>query len=65
MLILFRGLGRMGKLQPINIKQLGEEIQKIYGAEVPLKEINEMYGTWAGYWQLYLWASTMASFSRP
>jgi 3-methyladenine DNA glycosylase/8-oxoguanine DNA glycosylase len=24
-----------------------------------LKEINDVYGSWAGYWQLYLWASTM------
>jgi len=58
--ILFRGLGRMGKLQPINVKPLAETIKKVYGPEgKPLEEINSTYGSWAGYWSLYLWASTM------
>jgi DNA-3-methyladenine glycosylase II len=58
--ILFRGLGRMGRLQQINVRPLGETIEKVYGPEgKPLEEINETYGSWAGYWSLYLWASTM------
>lgn len=58
--ILFRGLGRMGRLQPINMRPLVETIKKVYGPEgKPLEEVNETYGSWAGYWSLYLWASTM------
>jgi DNA-3-methyladenine glycosylase II len=58
--ILFRGLGRMGRLQPINVRPLVETIKKVYGPEgKPLEEVNETYGSWAGYWSLYLWASTM------
>jgi DNA-3-methyladenine glycosylase II len=65
MFILFRGLGRMDKLQPLNLKELGGEVEKIYGKAKPLKEINDTYGSWAGYWQLYLWASTMPGFRPP
>lgn len=65
MFVLLRGLGRMGKLQPLNIKRLGAEMEEIYGGPKPLKEINDTYGSWAGYWQTYLWASTMPSFNRP
>jgi len=58
--ILFRGLGRMGRLQPINVRPLVETIKKVYGPEgKTLEEINGTYGSWAGYWSLYLWASTM------
>lgn len=58
--ILFRGLGRMGRLQPINVRPLVETIKKVYGPEgKPLEEVNATYGSWAGYWSLYLWASTM------
>ncbi len=66
--ILFRGLGRMGKLQPINVRPLGETIEGVYGSAKPIKEIkeiNDTYGSWAGYWQLYLWASTMPGFRKP
>lgn len=63
--ILFRGLGRIGSLQPINVRHLGEVIEEVYGAAKPLKEVNDTYGSWAGYWQLYLWASTMPGFRRP
>jgi len=32
----------------------------VYGPEgKTLEEINGTYGSWAGYWSLYLWASTM------
>jgi len=58
--ILFRGLGRLDGLQPINIRPLGKTIEAIYGPEGrTLEEVNSTYGTWAGYWSLYLWASTM------
>ena len=60
--ILFRGLGRMDKLQPLNVRRLGEAIEGVYGSAKPLKEINDTYGEWAGYWNLYLRASTMPSF---
>ena len=63
--IMFRGLGRMGKLQPLNVRRLGEVIEGVYGAAKPLKEVNETYRSWAGYWQLYLWASTMPGFRPP
>jgi len=63
--ILFRGLGRMGKLQPINVRPLGETIKEVYGSAKSLEEINDTYRGWAGYWQLYLWASTMPSFRSP
>jgi len=63
--ILFRGLGRMGKLQPLHTRRLGEAIEGVYGSAKPLKEVNDTYGDWAGYWQLYLWASTMPGFRRP
>jgi DNA-3-methyladenine glycosylase II len=63
--IMFRGLGRMGKLQPINVRHLGETIEGVYGSAKSVKEVNDTYGEWAGYWQLYLWASTMPGFRRP
>ena len=60
--ILFRGLGRMGKLQPINVRPLGEVIESVYGpGGKALDEVNRIYGEWAGYWSLYLWASTMGA----
>ena len=61
--ILFRGLGRMGELGPINLKPLDETIRRVYGTAKSPKEINEVYGSWAGYWSLYLWASTMPGFT--
>jgi len=58
--ILFRGLGRMGRLQALNVRPLVETIKKVYGPEgKTLEEVNETYGSWAGYWSLYLRASTM------
>jgi DNA-3-methyladenine glycosylase II len=60
--ILFRGLGRMGRLQEINLRPLGETIKKVYGPEGRSpEEVNKTYGSWAGYWSLYLWASTMSA----
>ena len=64
--ILFRGLGRMGRLQQINLRPLGETIEKVYGPEGRSpEEVNKTYGSWAGYWSLYLWASTMAPSGHP
>jgi DNA-3-methyladenine glycosylase II len=58
--ILFRGLGRVETLQPMNIRPLSETIEKTYGPKgKTLDEINSTYGKWSGYWSLYLWASTM------
>jgi DNA-3-methyladenine glycosylase II len=58
-LILFRGLGRIEKLQPINVRLLGETIKRVYGSEEKtLDEINKIYGSWSGYWSLYLRASS-------
>jgi 3-methyladenine DNA glycosylase/8-oxoguanine DNA glycosylase len=58
--ILFRGLGRVETLQPMNIRPLSETIEKVYGPKgKTLDEINSTYGKWSGYWSLYLWASTM------
>lgn len=64
--VLFRGLGRMGELQEINVRPLGDAIKSVYGPEgKSLSEVNRTYGTWAGYWTLYLWASTMPGFRSP
>lgn len=59
--ILFRGLGRMGRLQALNMRPLAETIKKVYGPSgKSLEDINATYGSWAGYWSLYLRASTMS-----
>jgi DNA-3-methyladenine glycosylase II len=58
--ILFRGLGRVEKLQPINLRPLSKTIESVYGPNgKTLEEINSTYGNWSGYWSVYLWASTM------
>jgi len=58
--ILFRGLGRIETLQPINLRPLTKRIGEVYGPDgKTLEEINSTYGRWSGYWSLYLWASTM------
>jgi DNA-3-methyladenine glycosylase II len=58
--ILFRGLGRIETLQPINLRPLTKTIEEVYGPKGrTLDEINSTYGRWSGYWSLYLWASTM------
>jgi DNA-3-methyladenine glycosylase II len=58
--ILFRGLGRVEKLQPINLRPLSKTIESVYGPNgKTLEEINSTYGKWSGYWSVYLWASTM------
>jgi len=58
--ILFRGLGRVETLKPINLRPLTKTIEEVYGPEgKTLDEINSTYGGWSGYWSLYLWASTM------
>jgi DNA-3-methyladenine glycosylase II len=58
--ILFRGLGRIEALQPINVRPLSETIKKVYGPKgKTIDDVNSTYGKWSGYWSLYLWASTM------
>jgi DNA-3-methyladenine glycosylase II len=58
--ILFRGLGRVEALQPINIRPLMKTMEEVYGPKgKTLDEINSTYGRWSGYWSLYLRASTM------
>jgi DNA-3-methyladenine glycosylase II len=58
--ILFRGLGRVEALQPINIRSLMKTMEEVYGPKgKTLDEINSTYGRWSGYWSLYLRASTM------
>jgi DNA-3-methyladenine glycosylase II len=58
--ILFRGLGRIETLRPINFRPVSETIEKVYGPKgKTLEEVNSTYGRWCGYWSLYLWASTM------
>jgi len=60
--ILFRGLGRVERLQAINIRPLTKAIESVYGPKgKTLEEINSTYGKWSGYWSVYLWASTMKS----
>lgn len=59
--ILFRGLGRIERLHPINLRPLTKTIEEVYGAKgKTLEEINSTYGRWSGYWLLYLRASTMS-----
>jgi DNA-3-methyladenine glycosylase II len=57
--ILFRGLGRIEK-QEYNTKPLERLMKEVYGPKKKMDEINKVYGKWSGYWQLYLWASTMS-----
>lgn len=59
-LVLLRGLGRMGRLQELNLKPLGGVIEGVYGRKGrSVEEAGGLYGGWAGYWLLYLWASSM------
>ncbi len=58
--ILSRGLGRMERL-PENLKMISPEIQRLYGSEISLEKICDIYGKWIGYWLLYVWASHLAS----
>jgi DNA-3-methyladenine glycosylase II len=58
--ILFRGLGRVERLSPINLRPLSKAIESVYGPSgKTLEEINSTFGSWSGYWSVYLWASTM------
>ena len=45
---------------------MGEVIERVYGpGGMPVGEASDLYGEWAGYWLLYLWASTMPGFRSP
>ncbi|MDA4113369.1 MAG: DNA-3-methyladenine glycosylase 2 family protein [Thaumarchaeota archaeon] len=61
--ILFRGLGRVERLQ-YSMKPVLKMMEAVYGPGKTLDEINRQYGTWSGYWSLYLWGSKMASRSE-
>jgi DNA-3-methyladenine glycosylase II len=58
--ILFRGLGRIEKLQ-YSMKPVEKMLEEVYGPGRTLDDINAQYGAWSGYWSLYLWGSSMAS----
>jgi DNA-3-methyladenine glycosylase II len=61
--ILFRGLGRVEKLQ-YSMKPVLKMMETVYGPGKTLDDINREYGMWSGYWSLYLWGSNMASRSE-
>ena len=58
--ILFRGLGRIRKIQ-LNMGPAARVVEDVYGPELDPDEINRVYGEWCGYWSIYLRASEMAS----
>jgi DNA-3-methyladenine glycosylase II len=58
--IMFRGLGRIRKLEP-NMGPLLKLMEEVYGPEMTLDEVNQRYGEWCGYWFLYLRTSGMAT----
>jgi DNA-3-methyladenine glycosylase II len=61
--VLFRGLGRIQRLQP-NMGPLLKMMEETYGPEMTLDQINATYGEWCGYWSLYLRGSRIASFAE-
>jgi DNA-3-methyladenine glycosylase II len=58
--ILFRGLGRVERLQ-YSMKPVLRMMNELYGPNETLDDINRRFGSWSGYWSLYLWGSSMAS----
>jgi DNA-3-methyladenine glycosylase II len=53
--ILTRGMGRMEGL-PSNLKKEIPRANEVYGREMSVDRVKNVYGEWAGYWLLYLWA---------
>lgn len=53
--ILSRGMGRMERL-PSNLKKEIPRADEVYGPEMTAERVRSIYGNWAGYWLLYLWA---------
>jgi DNA-3-methyladenine glycosylase II len=53
--ILSRGMGRMEGL-PSNLKKEIPRADEVYGPEMTVDRVKGIYGKWAGYWLLYLWA---------
>ena len=53
--ILTRGMGRMEGL-PSNLKKEIPRADEVYGTEMGVDRVKRIYGEWAGYWLLYLWA---------
>lgn len=53
--ILTRGMGRMEGL-PSNLKKEIPRAAEVYDSEMTVDRVKGIYGKWAGYWLLYLWA---------
>ena len=53
--ILTRGMGRMEGL-PSDLKKEIPRAAEVYGSEMMVERVRDIYGEWAGYWLLYLWA---------
>lgn len=51
--ILFRGLGRIRKIQ-LNMGPAMKMAEEVYGPGLDPESINRLYGEWCGYWSLYL-----------
>lgn len=58
--ILFRGLGRIEKIQ-LNMGPAAKMVEEVYGPDFDPEEVNRLYGEWCGYWSLYLRANGMAT----
>lgn len=57
--ILFRGLGRIKKIQ-LNMGPAAKMVEDVYGPGMDPDEINRTYGEWCGYWSIYLRANGAA-----
>lgn len=58
--VLYRGLGRFDGVSVVADK-LVQAAQALYGRPMTQRDvarIAESYGTWGGYWMLYVWGST-------
>ena len=53
--ILTRGMGRMEGL-PSNLRKEIPRAAEVYQSEMTIDRVKDIYGEWAGYWLLYLWA---------
>ncbi len=57
--ILFRGLGRIEKIQ-LNMGPAAKMVEEVYGPEFDPEQINRLYGEWCGYWSIYMRANGAA-----
>jgi DNA-3-methyladenine glycosylase II len=63
--VLFRGLGRLDHLP--EVPAFGAAARAVYGRALSSDDIAacaRRYGSWAGHWMLYVWASTFSSMPR-